>query len=72
MTLEIIVIFCINCPSFTFHSLVFHPSPCFSFSFEIIIEAKLIHHYVNGYSYKIDPHFECPLINFFFTFQLYF
>jgi hypothetical protein len=35
--------------------MVFHPSRYFSIFSEIINEAKLIHHYINGYSYKIDP-----------------
>ncbi len=57
MTLEIIVVFCINCPSFTLIFVVFHPSPYFSFFFEILNEAKLIHHYINGNSYRINPTF---------------
>jgi hypothetical protein len=34
--------------------MVFHPSPRFSISFEILNEAKLIHHYVISNSHKID------------------
>jgi hypothetical protein len=41
--------------------VVFHPSARSFFSFVILIEAKLIHHYVNGYSSRIDPYSECPL-----------
>jgi hypothetical protein len=44
MTSKIIIVFCINYLSFTFLSMVFHPSPRFSISFEILNEAKLINH----------------------------
>ncbi len=54
MTLEIIVVFYIHCPSLTLIFVLFNPSPHFSISFEILNEAKLIHHYVNGNSYKIN------------------
>jgi hypothetical protein len=37
--------------------MVFHPYLHFSISFEILNEVKLIHHYVNGNSYRIDPAF---------------
>jgi hypothetical protein len=57
MTLEIIVVFCIKCRSFTFFNVVFNPSPHFSISFEILNEAKFIHHYVNGNSCRINPIF---------------
>jgi hypothetical protein len=54
MTPQIIIVFCINCPSFTLLFVVFHPSRHFSISFEILNEAKMIHHYVNGYSCMIN------------------
>ncbi len=57
MTLEIIVVFCIKCRSFTFFYVVFNPSPHFSISFEILNEAKLIYHHVNGNSCRINPIF---------------
>ncbi len=46
---------CINYLSFTFLFVVFHPSPHFSIFFEILNETKLIHHYENCNSYKINP-----------------
>jgi hypothetical protein len=54
MTSKIIIVFYINYLSFTLFSMVFHLSPCFSISFEILNETKLIHHYVISNSHKID------------------
>jgi len=54
MTSKIIIVLCINYLSFTFLSMVFHLSPCFSISFENLNEAKLINHYVISSSHKID------------------
>jgi hypothetical protein len=54
MILEIIVVFCINCPSFILLFVVIHLSLCFFISFEILNEPKLIHHYINGNSYRIN------------------
>jgi hypothetical protein len=54
MTSKIIIVFYINYLSFTLLSMVFHLSPRFSISFEILNEAKLIHHYVISNSHKID------------------
>jgi hypothetical protein len=51
---QIIVVFCIIYPSFTLLFVVFHPSRCFFISFEILNEAKVIHHYINDYSCRID------------------
>jgi hypothetical protein len=67
MISETIIVFCINYPSFTLLFVVFHTSPRFSFSFEILIKAKLIHHYVNGYTYRIGPRSKCFLTIYYFS-----
>jgi hypothetical protein len=56
---QIIVVFCISYLSFTLLFVVFHPSRCFSISFEILNEAKMIHHYVNDYDHLLFVCFNC-------------